>query len=187
MTWKGWRLHFVFIGLILTLLLLFGGEGLYRRYFVIEPLKQSLKSEQGVQAVDVQEMPQGYRLLVKMGPVENIQSAYQEIETRAEKALGRRVLEVVLIDKRSPALANAWQQAQFAIYEAVARGNFTEMAARVDELARREEIEHYALNIDAHNIYLQFHQGDNYLYAVIPRIESSGNILAAGGGVNPGA
>ncbi|MGI9860331.1 hypothetical protein SDD30_02970 [Moorella naiadis] len=169
MHFKGWRLHFVLLAALLSLSLLTGGQWAYRHFGQEKPLIGALEAVPGVQAVTM--MPgTGYlEVQISLGPVTNLQQTYTELEEIIRGAYGQQPFKITLQDNPAPVLDRLWQASQYAVYEAAVQGNFTSMAARVGDLARQAGISGYALNIDDRNIYVEFRQGQNYLYRVIPR------------------
>ncbi|WP_258360454.1 hypothetical protein [Moorella sulfitireducens (nom. illeg.)] len=169
MHFKGWRLHFILLAALLTLGLLSGGQWVYRHYSQEKPLAATLKANPAVQEVTVTRAAEDLEVKVTLGPGADLPQAYRQVQEAVGKLYGREQVELVIQDHRSPYLEGLWRQCQFAVYEAAARGNFTQMAATVEELARRSGIDRYAVDVDTDFIYLQFSQGQDYLYQVIPR------------------
>ncbi|QGP93441.1 hypothetical protein MGLY_28490 [Neomoorella glycerini] len=169
MHFKGWRLQFVFLAALLTLGLLTGGQWAYRHYSQEKPLADTLKSDPAVQEATVIRTADGLEVRVILGPGADLPQAYRQVQETVHKLYGRQQVKLVIQDRRSPALESLWRESQFAVYEAAVRGNFTQMAATVDRLARQAGIDHYAINVDDNYIYLQFSQGQAYLYQVVPR------------------
>lgn len=169
MHFKGWRLHFVLLAALLTLSLLTGGQWAYRHYSQEKPLTDTLKSDPAVQEATVNRTPDGLEVKVLLGRGADLPQAYRHVQETVYKLYGRQHVRLVVQDRRSPALESLWRESQFAVYEAAVQGNFTRMAATVEQLAHRAGIENYAVNVDDNYIYLQFSQGQAYLYQVVPR------------------
>jgi len=169
LNFKGWRLQFVILTALLSLVLLTGGHWVYRHYTQEKPLTSALIDETAAQEVEISKTATGMEIKVMLGPVGNLQQAYRQVEARIMEVYGQQPVKLVIQDRRSPALEGLWLESQYAIYEAAVKGNFTQMAATVDQLARKASLDHYAVNIDGKNIYLQFSQGQDYLYQVVPR------------------
>ncbi|NLW07257.1 MAG: hypothetical protein GX039_04665 [Clostridia bacterium] len=169
MNFKGWRLHFIIFAFVVSLTLLLGGNWLLRHLSQEKPLTDALLENKTVEAVAIDSTGAILEIRVKLRPVDNLQRAYQEIETSIRKVYDQPGVKLVIQDQRSPALEKLWLTSQYAIYEAAVQGNFTKMATAVDQLARQAGLDNYAVNIDANNIYLQLSEGENYLYQVVPR------------------
>ncbi|MDK2815449.1 MAG: hypothetical protein PWR22_77 [Moorella sp. (in: firmicutes)] len=170
MPFKGWRLHFIFLAALLTVGLLTGGQWAYRHYSREKPLANTLKAIPAVQEATVTRMAERLEIRVILGPGADLPQAYRQVQEAVHRLYGEEQVKLVIQDRRSPALESLWRESQFAVYEAAVRGNFTQMAATVDRLARQAGIDHYAVNVDDNYIYLQFSQGQDYLYQVVPRL-----------------
>ncbi|WP_338825556.1 hypothetical protein MHOCP_11350 [Moorella humiferrea] len=169
MHFKGWRLHFIILAALLTLVLLIGGQWVYLHFSQEKPLADTLKANPAVQAMEVTRTAEVLEVRVILSPGVDLPVVYRQVQEAVAKHYGREGVKLIIQDHRSPALENLWRQSQFAVYEAAVRGNFTQMAATVSELARQAGVDQYAVNIDDSYIYLQFSRGQDYLYQVIPR------------------
>jgi hypothetical protein len=74
------------------------------------------------------------------------------------------------LDNRTPKLQSLYEQASFAIQEAIATGNFQAMQKSVSRLAAANKVQSN-ISVDSYNVYLELRdeQGSGYLYEVIPR------------------
>lgn len=169
MNFKGWRLQFIFLAAILSISLLTGGQWVYRHFSQEKPLSEFLKEEGAVRDVLVSRTAEGLEIKIFMGPVDNLQLAYNRIDAEVRRVYGMQAVKLVLVDNPNAELEGLWRHSQYAVYEAAVRGNLTDMADSIERLAREAGIDGYAVNVDERNIYLQFNQGNDYLYQVIPR------------------
>lgn len=169
MNFKGWRLQFVILTAFLSVVLLSGGHWVYRHYTQEKPLTSALMDETAAQEVEISKTATGLEIKVVLGPVDNLQQAYRQVEARVMETYSQQPVKLVIQDRRSPSLESLWLESQYIIYEAAVKGNFTQMATTIDQLAQKASLDHYAVNIDDKNIYLQFSQGQDYLYQVVPR------------------
>lgn len=168
MNLKNIRVTIVLISMIATLALLLGAQLLYQKYYVEEPLFKLLQETRAVINMEFnQNLTQPFMEL-EFAEVENLKDSYNEIAKRTEQTLGHSV-PIRIIDRRTPELVNVFDKCQFAIYEAIMNGSFTEMARVVEEQAGQAGLDRYAVYVDKDYVYLQFHKGGSYLYEVIPR------------------
>ncbi|APC08216.1 hypothetical protein [Neomoorella thermoacetica] len=179
MHFKGWRLHFVLLAALLSLCLLTGGQWAYQHFGQEKPLARALEAVPGVQGVQITSGTSGLEVGVTLGQVADLQQTYKQLEKVIQGIYGQQPVKVVIKDNPSPVLDRLWQASQYSVYEASVRGNFTTMATSIAQLASKAGVPDYAINIDERNIYLQFRQGQNYLYRIIPRQNNS----QQGGGV----
>ena len=116
-------------------------------------------------------------LTVELNETSNLAGDYQELQHTVSGILGKRPFSLQLTDNRDQALQQAYYNSQFAIYEALTRGNFREMAdvvhASADEAGAK-----VTLSLDGENIYVHMERNDRYLTEVLPRPDANTTNLA---------
>lgn len=166
------RLTFV-IALAVTVAVLVAGQLLWQKYAVARPLGSGLQGIAGVTAASWDENKNGdITISVTLGGVDNLARTYGEIGETAKTILGKRPARINLTDSRTPELEALYHGVHFHLQEAVATGNFSAMADRVDAKARAAGAE-AKLYVDARNVYLQLHKGGAALYSVVPRPDAA--------------
>ena len=168
---KGFRLHIIVMVALVSFLLFFGGKFFYQRYLVLEPLLRQVRAIEGVEEVQVSSLGNGKLFAVSLGDVEDLVDTYGEIDRQLEEILGEQSYSLFLLDGRNKQLERVYHSIHFAIYEAIARGNFTHLAAVVNEEAADNGLGKYRVTVDNERVYLQLHLGDAYLYEIISRPE----------------
>lgn len=161
MIFAGLRIHLIIVFLAVTLAVLLAGDLLYQRLLVQEPLKEELIAITGVKQVEIS----GNKVKVHLGQVEDLRQTY----TRLQAIASRHKLPVEITSTADPLLEGAWDKAQFAIYEAASRGNFTDMVTRVEQEMAAAGIEDYRLALDDSYIFFQARHGPHTLYRIVPR------------------
>lgn len=165
---KDLRISFIIIAIFVSLALLLGGQFLYQKYYVEQPLFKILHETKAVKNLKYdQNQPQAV-LQVEFGDVGNLKESYTRVEEKAEQVLGHPV-PIKVVDHRSQDLSQVFDNSQFAVYEAIMNGNFTVMAKTVAEQAGLAHLDRYAVYVDRNNVYIQLHKGNYYLYEVISR------------------
>jgi predicted nucleotidyltransferase len=149
--------------------LLTGGQWAYRHFSQEKPLADTLQSDPAVQEATVNQISGGLEVKVLLEPGVDLPRVYRQVQEDVHRLYSREPVRLIIEDHRSAALENLWRESQFAVYEAAAAGNFTSMAAAILELADRAAVDSYAVNMDDSYIYVQFSQGQAYLYQVVPR------------------
>lgn len=167
---KGLRVPVIFLISLLTVAILFSLQWLHQEYSIRQPISGRLEKLDVVDEVRIEEKAGWQQVTVKLADTKNLQQAFQQItDVVQEESPDDSTLKIILLDNPSPILEKVWNRSQFAVYEAIARGEYVKMEETVATLAREAGLTYYAIDIDANNIYLQFHHGDNYLYRVIQR------------------
>ncbi|AFK85696.1 MULTISPECIES: hypothetical protein [Thermoanaerobacterium] len=159
-----WQVVIVTVTLVLGVLL--GGFNLYQNRILPQKIATDIKSFNGVQSADVTIGNSGYTANVKLKKVDNLMSAYKDIEKIVEKYPAK--IDIKIVDNPNEKLDNLFYEDQFAIYQAIQNGDYIEMSNIID----KNSIEKGAktnLYIDENNIYLSIYDGQNYLYKIIPR------------------
>ncbi len=166
------RLTFV-IALAVTVAVLVAGQLLWQKYAVARPLGTGLQGIPGVTAANWAENKNGdITINVTLGSVDNLAKTYGEIGETAKTILGKRPAAINLTDSRTPELETLYHAVHFHLQEAVATGNFSAMADRVDAKARDAGAQ-ARVYVDARSVYLQLHKADAALYAVVPRFDTA--------------
>jgi hypothetical protein len=179
---KDLRIPIIIAAMLVTLALLLGGQFLYQKYYIEQPLFKLLHETRAVKSLKFDQGQTQTVLKVEFGEVGNLKEAYGKVTETAEQVLGSSV-PIRIVDHRSPELKQVFDHSQFAVYEAIMNGNFTGMAKTVEEQARLAQLDRYAVYVDRNNVYVQLHKGGNYLYEVIPRdtgTKVSGNQASLG-------
>ncbi|GFN23790.1 hypothetical protein [Thermanaeromonas sp. C210] len=175
---QGWRLPYVVVACLLSAAFFFGGQFVYERFFLDRPVWEELQAEPGVERVKVQRADGTEEVVVELGRVENLEATYRSLEGTLERYYRPGTFQLLITDRRSPALEELWDKGQFAVYEAAVRGNFTAMARELESQARAAGMD-IKLDMDGRRIYVALYQGPYYLYEIVPcRLQGDG---AAGG------
>lgn len=179
---RGYRIWLIALAFAVTLGVLFGGQYVIRRERVTRPLYRHFQDIPGVQGFRVEERKGISHLYIRLGPVDNLQEVYLELEKRALEIMDPGSFEMHLEDRRDGDLEEAYYRLHYYLQEALATGRFSTMAREVER--ETAGLDRHRLYVDQRYIFLQLHRGDKYLYAVVPRVpvnEVSGGGLVGGG------
>lgn len=152
---------------ILTLGFLLAGRLIYQEIGIVEPVRKDVMTVSEVHQVEVIAEQDGVlTVIVEMGEVDSLKSSYQKIKQHLPL---QKLNQLEINDRRNDYLTNLWRETHFALEEAATIGNFTEMQQLIEDKLAKENIEHWQLEIDGDNLYLQMHDNGYYLYEIIPR------------------
>lgn len=168
MQWHGFRVPIIILALILGLGAFMGAQWLYNKYNFLQPLEGYLASSSAVKTYHIDDVDGTLLLTVELSQTGNLAGDYQDLRNTLGSILGKRPFTLQLTDNRDQALQQAYDQSQFAIYEALARGNFREMADVVHANATEAGAE-VAIFLDGENIYVHMERDGRHLTEVIPR------------------
>jgi len=170
-TFRGFRLPVVAAAFIIGSLLIFGGHFFIQKYFVNEPISEYLGSYSDVKGFEIVDNSGKTQVKVVLEPVSNIAETYRDLELELQARLGPNT-ELVVTGSSSQRLDDLYYEFHFALYEAVQKGNFSEMHLEAERLFAGTEGATYRLFVDEERIYLQLSQEPSYLYKIVSREEA---------------
>ncbi|MGI6091490.1 MAG: hypothetical protein GX348_10440 [Veillonellaceae bacterium] len=165
------RLSVVLAAIILTLIILGGGQFLWQRYAVDKPLAKVLNNINGIDSfyVDSNNKISGTaKLHISLTNVKNLQKTYQTVYEGAAAILGDNQFSVVIKDNRTPELEQVYYNVHLFVQEGIATGNFASMAEQIVQKAAVNGVE-AQVYVDSVNVYLGLKKADADMYIVVPR------------------
>jgi len=163
---RGLRYPVVVVIVIAVVGLLFGGQWLYYRFILEKPVVDALDLPEIEKAEYVEATN---TVAVELKEVDNIQETFAEIKDRIKGNKNADSFLIKISDNRSKLLKDAYHQSQFAVHQAIMRGDFISMNEVIRDIASQYELDRYAVYIDSDNVYLQFHKDGSNLYEIISR------------------
>ena len=168
MRYRGYRVDIIVALALLTVLILVGGQTVYRQLLVERPLLQELRTVPGVRAVIIDNTTTGYNITLDLLPVGNLSAVYRQAIYVIQRHLNPSDFSLKLADNRTPALEDLYWQMQIYIEEAIMKGNFSTTATKLGELAAVVGVNE-KFYVDEECVYLELRQDATYLYAVRQR------------------
>lgn len=147
---------------ILIFGLLLGGQILYKNIWTNGQLDKDSRRISGILSAQVVSENGQQVFEVKTDHLQNLDKVGQQLESIA----GQRPIR--FMDQRSPELEKVLAQMEFPLQESIARGNFTEMQQKLQDLADQAGIK-MELSMDSEEIYLNLTKGDAQLVEVLER------------------
>ncbi|MHB8171636.1 MAG: hypothetical protein ACYDG6_08850 [Thermincolia bacterium] len=168
MDYKNIRITIVVVAIIVVLALLLGGQMIYKRYNIEQPLFKVYSKTKAVQDADIINRNGKVKVVLALGPTVNFQKTYRELMEETVVVLGERPFELRIKDNRDQVLERLLIDTEPVIYEAVSKGNFTWMKWEITRAAGAAGAEAQVF-IDGERIYVSFMKGRHVLYEVIQR------------------
>lgn len=167
MTFRGFRIPVVMAVLAVTLGVLLSANHLYRRETETAPLVRRSMAIEGVTGVTLRRSGSLVVIELALASVEDLRTTFRAAESAAEDAMSRERVRLVLVDRRTSRLANAYHRVHYVIYEAAARGTYSQLGDVETTLAG--EGWRARVSVDDRFIYVQIHDGSGgYLYELVP-------------------
>lgn len=168
MHWQDIKVHVVVISLVIGLAAFLSVQWLYNSLNFQQPLEKKLDNSKFIESYRIERSSNEYKIIISCRETDNLMQTYQEMYGEVAKTMNEHPFVIELVDQRNDRLVDVFNQGQFAIQEAMFRGNFREMADSLNQYARSGVVES-SVYIDEENIYWQMRDGNNYLYEVTSR------------------
>jgi len=167
LTFRGLRIPVILAVLLGTLAVLLAGTHLYRRQTEVNPLIRRSREVAGVTAASIRRTGGLVVVEVELAPVEDLRLTYRQLEAATHDLVPPDSLRLVVGDRRTPALKEAYHRVHHVIHEAAARGTYSQLV-QVESMLRERGLE-ARLSVDHRFVYVQIHDGaEGYLYELVP-------------------
>lgn len=183
MSFKGVRLPVVVTILSLTLALLFGARWLYQNQALDRPVELAVRQVPGVVDVRVTDQGDTVKVAVKAADTPQLEEFVASLWRAIDSAGSGSKVQLQISDSRDAALQNAFYSFHFYLQEAVATGHYSDLPARLSQVAEAAHLSRARVFVGPDYVYLQMHQGDHSLYEVVPRGPLRTGSAASGNGV----
>jgi len=167
----GMKVHIIILAFVLTAGLLLGGDYLYQKYQVDSSLVERVEHHEAVAAARVERQNGRTRVEVHMARVDDLQSSYEHLQELTASVLDPGNVEFEIIDQRNDKLCAAYEDIQFFVLEAASTGRFSVLHGKPDELKAKWSLSGARISASSDNIYVELHDGDHYMYVVVPRVD----------------
>lgn len=158
----------VIIALVLGLAAIFGAQYVVKTYSFEKPFKEQVLSISGVKDVKIADSANGKKIYLTVSPNVDLENAYQKVTDIAQDKLrGQTTIE--FDGNSSKGLQDIYKQMHYSIYQGIASGEFTQMAAQVKTIAAAGQLKDYDLRVDNNNVYLKLVKNKEVYCQVVPR------------------
>lgn len=168
MNFKGYRIGIILFVFCISLGLVLGITRFTHQHRVIEPIYETFQSIDGVKDVSLEEQGQHLRVVLTLEQVHRLEKTISQIiQTAEEFGLTE---QIIIVDQANELLEETFYKIHLAIEEAIAIGNFQEMAETIQEILAATNINH-RVYVNQDYIFVQLHYQESYLYQVFSRHE----------------
>jgi len=165
---KNFKWHAAVLAFVVTLGIATGAVLLRQRQMINTPLLKRISELEPVREVRLEEGGEKV-IFVTLEYVDNLQKTYRQLHEVISEMLGEEAYRLVLVDKRSEPLEDAYYAVHFELYESEQKGSFAAAGAAVDAKLAALGLDDYRFAVDDKYIYLQLKKGDAWLYEIIER------------------
>ena len=167
---KGYNWRIGVLAVILTLAVLMGGQAAWNKYFVAQPLDKVFTGIDGVQKSSWEEgkKDDAVQIYITLANAANFAKTYGAIAEGAKGVLGAKPFRIRLTDSRTPELEQFYYKAHYHLQEAIQTGRFSDMADRVQALAREAGVT-ARIYVESKAVYVQLEKDGAQMYVVVTR------------------
>ncbi len=172
----GLRVAVIALSFLFGILFFFGVSQYYNIYNIEKPLGEKIDELVDVQKYVIDKQGDTFVVTVIINETADLGKSYRELYESVNEIVRGRDFRITLQDNRNEELSGLYYRCQYIIYEAIARGNFNEMAERVtkESLGIGAEAKIF---IDEENVYLHLAKDGRYLNNVVPRGTRGGELV----------
>lgn len=180
MEFKGIRLELVAVGLVISLVIFFGGNYYIQNYRTEDLLREELLAIEEVEKIEINNLDEKREVSMALNQVGNLQNLYQELDSLLNSSLGRGNYIIKLENSDNEKLMIAYQKIHLSVYESIITGRFTDLGNQLGELKDRLKLESAEVSVDESNIYLKLSVSGDEFYKVIKRSYPAGALQGGG-------
>mgnify|MGYP003585871642 CR=1 FL=1 len=158
------------VAVVLTLAVLTGGQMVWQRFTVVQPMDKLLQSIDGVTKSSWEEGKKDdvVQIYITLGNVSDFPKTYGTIHEGAKRILGSRPFKINITDSRTAELERFYYHSHYLLQEAVFTGNFSSMDEKIRKLSTEARISSQVY-VEAKVIYVKFTKDAAEMYAVVTR------------------
>lgn len=151
-----------------TLALLLGINTLITRRTVEQPLQALYNSSPALESYQIERQGDTYEVRLCLKETPDLAAVYTELDHKTREILKKKDYVLEIKDHRNQQLEQSYRRMNLYVEEAMATGQFAEMADRIAQEADSTGLT-ARFAADSDRVYLQIHGEGGYLYSVVER------------------
>lgn len=164
------KIPMIVLAFAVVLTLGLGARALYYQERVVGPLAGLAGAVDGVEAIEVVDTASGLKEVRALLSADvRLEEAYGSLEELARTNLGSAFGGLVIEDRRSAELEEAYYHVHFAVQEGISTGHFNRMAEVIEGRLAEMGISGHRVYVADEYVFVQLHDGGAYLYEAVPR------------------
>ena len=164
------RLLPVLTSVVISAAVLFGGYFGYQSYAMENPLNKVVSSIPGVELVSMNLGGTEASMKLKLAPGTSLREVYDRIMKDGGTALGKKELNLKVVNADSPKLDAWWSSALFEVAQAMETKQYAKIPAALEARAQQSGGGlKVATEMDNKFVYITLTDGANSKYVMLPR------------------
>lgn len=155
--------------IVISGVVLFGGWFLYQEWAIERPLENLLKDVEGVSQVQLDIQPKELGVKLDLVPGTDLGAVIRHLEQDGKKQIGTRELKIDVADNASPELNELWENAMFAVAQAMENKQYTEITAALEQMEQDHKELKATAEMDNEYVYITLTDGQSSKFIILPR------------------
>lgn len=164
------RLLPIFMTVLVSSVLMFGGWFVYDSYALENPLSEIATKEPGVQQVSVNLTTNRVIVQVTLNNDVDLRHLYEALRKEGASIIGERELLVNVTSDSSTDLEQWWASALFDVAQAMETRHYSSIPTSLQERATEKKGLQVFTQMDENNVYVYLKQNAHSKYVILPRI-----------------
>ncbi len=170
MKFKEFKIYVVIISFVISLSILIAGNWLYEDIYINNPLSVRIKEISAIKEYNFIETDDETYINVELNANSDLKDTYLSITSAVNSVKGKENnIKIKIKDNPNDKLTDYWGQVQFAVYQALEQGDYTNMVKILTDKANHYNFSKCKIDMDDSRIYVQINNNNNFLYKVIKR------------------
>lgn len=153
---------------VITSSLLFGGWFVHKQVTLQSPLQKIVTDYDGVNnaQLDITRDEVVVKLDIKSGT--RLPGLVHELMTEGKSIVGKRSLQLNVVDHSTETIDDFWDQAMFPVAEAMENKRYTEIVDKLKEMEKSSPVK-VTTEMDDTNVYINLTEGEASKFIILPR------------------
>jgi hypothetical protein len=158
----------IFLSILLSSVLLFGGWYLFQNQFVKKPISQEIAAMKSVKLNDIVIGRDAITINVSFTNPQRFAEDYKAIKkVAADKSNGKPVKIEFATPNQS--LQKIWEEQAFTVEEAMELHTYSKIPSLLETMKKKYHLTSASSHMDDQYIYIYLHDGKSPYYTVLPR------------------
>ena len=158
------------VAVVLTLAALTGGQMVWQKFTVVQPMDKLFQGIDGVTKASWEEGKKDdvVQIYIALAETKHFPKTYSAVHDGAKRILGSRPFKVNIADSRTDELERFYYTIHYQLHEAIFTGNFSLMAEKIQKLSDGAGVT-ARIYVEAKTVYVHLTKDQHELYAVVTR------------------